>query len=1118
MAKIVYGSLLSTGREKLIERCANMMDRAGVRYAYIVPTRQLQREVQLGLMERLRQGRTVLAFLEPRVYLFDGFVGEILKAALAYQTPLRADQQKWILRDVAYHLKEAGRLPFLQDLVGYEGFYLSLHQWLTEVKGTGVTPEGWLASAISDKERELGLIYAAYEEFLSNHALVDQERNYAEVIRQLQMGGPDLQAGAFAGLELVVIDGFYKLTQLQLRLVKALMEWGTEVIVHTFLEEERRELFLSAREMVEMLERSISTAWLVERETSMENGRSQGLHRLCTQLFQLSAEPQACDPSVGILYTPDPYQEIEVLGRKIKQMLLEDGDLRLGELALILRNVESSHFYIDEVFRELGIPYEISMGMPLSETPIFRLVMKLYRIFAEDWSRESVVEVLKSSYLSLAKAGEAERWEEWILEAGIIGGEADWTRKLDRLQLRLTREEERARTKSVDQDELGETSEALAERVRLHRDEIGALQEVLREFFLQLKKLEKTQTLFEHSKALMEFFAIYGLDRRVVETREYPLLRRDLLSLHQLQQLLGEMVRFGELFEGIDAHSRTLQSLEFLQDLTAGAELSMVPEPEAKLDAVQILTPSQSRGCRFKRVFIGGLVEGEFPWYGQRDWLFKPEERKALKERGIHFKQVYERLEEERLFFLEATCSATERLVLSCPVLPGDERARSSSFLHEVQNLFLEGTLSTEVVVLERVQRDYDRLQRAMTRRELDENMLREMWESRMSGEIPCSTEQIAHLSDLLVRGEMVQSREGANYSEYDGLLAQPEIRDGLNRTYHADRVYSISQINEYAICPFQFYCKRILHLARVEEPVLRLEPLDLGNIYHQILFEFFHDFHGWEEETMDAALVRLQGIAEGVLTDHPASFSLPVGLWTAYCGEILEHLERIISFEYAEAARQGYVMRPQHLEASFGLQKGLQERDTLNHPEPVVITRTVANDENGEIQVRFSGKIDRIDLSADGRYLIIYDYKLGRRDGLDDMEEGLDLQLPIYVKAAKMLCGDDLEVLGAGYFSILKCDRRSGIWRDVQPELVPVSGRSKNCLSGEAWERLLAQADEFVIDYIRRIRSGDFRVDPAQCPKYCNFSKICRFEHARHRRKAASVAAVKQEVNTDEV
>lgn len=1131
MAKIVYGPLLSKGREKLIEDCASRMDLTGVRYAYLVPTRQLQREVQLELLEQMRQGRAVFACPEPQVYLFDGFVREILKEALAYQIPLRADQQEWIIRELANQLKEAGCLPLLQDLVGYEGFYQSLSQWLTEVKGTGATPAEWLTGAVSDKERELGRIYEAYEQFLTDHELVDQERNYSAVIRQLERGGPDLRRGKFAGLELVVIDGFYKLTQLQLRLVKALMEWGKEVVAHLFLEEAREDVFLPARKTAETL------AGLnpfgngpMEHLPVLEEGRPAALRHLCTQLFQLTADPRPGDGSVSVLYTPDPYQEMEVIGRQVKEMLLAEEDLRLGDVAVILRNVETVHSYIDEVFRELGIPYTISLGTPLARTPIFRFVMKLYRIFAEDWSRESVLEVLKSSYLRVAEGGEAEQWEAWILEAGIIGGESDWMRKLERLQMSLTREAERALR--AEDDARDEGMEAAAQRIRLRCEEIRELREKLQGFFRQMKRLEQPQTLFEHGKALMEFLAFYRLDRQIVQTGDFTLLRRDLLSLNQLRHLLDDLVHFGGLFDGNGRRGRLLQPLEFLRNLQTGAGLSLLQEAESGLDAVQILTPSQSRGGRFKRVFIGGLLEGEFPWYGQRDWLFTPEERRELNGRGIRFEQFHERLEEERLFFLEAAATATERLTLCCPALPEDETKHCSSFLHEVQNLYSEGTLEEREVVVRRVEREYDRLRKALTRRELDENLLREMWEGRIPAEAAVFAEPAAtletkredrqreadgparavrtddphpgltRLRDLFLRGTMVQAREGEGFSKYDGLLTDPAILDNLSAVYHPDRVYSISQINEYATCPFQFFCKRILHLDRLDEPELRLEPLELGNIYHQILFRFFRDFPGWEHESLAAAWARLQAIAADVLTGHPAGFQLPAGLWTAYRGEIAEHLERMISFEYEEAERQGYVMRPALLEASFGLQKGLQEAGTLNHPEPVVIMRTVAEDAAGEVRVRFSGKIDRIDLSGDGRFLIIYDYKFGRRDGLEEIEAGIDLQLPLYVKAAKMICGAEKEVLGAGYFSILQCDWKSGIWRDLQPDLVPVTGRNKNCLSAEEWERQLALADEYVIRYIQQIRSGDFRVNPAKCPKYCKFSKICRFDQARHRRK----------------
>ncbi|AZR72920.1 hypothetical protein BBF96_05650 [Anoxybacter fermentans] len=1090
MPEILYGPMLSTGRDELIKLCAKLLNFRGTGFAYLVPTIQLKKEVENALINikiSNCNGQIGTAMQKLPIYLFDGFVNEVLKDWLVYQAPIPVYQQRLILKTVTNELLKSGQLSYLQGMVKYDGFYSSLLKWLKEVKKIGKRPEDWLTMyPISKKERELGYIYQKYEEFLDIYDLVDEERNYEILINRIQNSSNGSTGSFLDYLKLIVIDGFYKLNQLQLRLVKALIEQGKEVIVHTFKEEERSQLFLSSNDMIHQLQQLAHNEdwdWELKKLDELDfKSRTETLNHLCCNLFNLSAPKKEGDETVQILYTPDPYKEIEEIGRWIKRILLEDTEnrLKLDDIAIILRNVSFYHFYIEEVFRELGIPYQISAGVELSRTPIFKLILKLYNIFFEDWSRESVVEILKSQYLQFGDEKTTELYEQLILEAGVIKGHNEWLKKLKLYRTYLRKEVSKG----------SENKEKL--------DLLTQLEEVLIDLFNRLSILAQPKSLLDHSQALLKFFAAYRLDQQITKICDQEILRRDLLSLDYLQQLLLDMIQFGLLLESYQNKDKKISAKEFISFLKQAADELHIPESDVEYDAVQILTPSQSRGRSFKHVFIGGLLEGDFPWYGEKDWLFKPEERKILKERGIYFKQFYEQLEEERLFFLEAVCTAKESLVLTCPTLETEESVQPSSFIQEVLNIFKERSIKENSILTNRFQGAESILKEALTRRELDEIFLRELWESDNVEEV-FSFEELARLQDLYLRGEIVKFREGIEFSRYDGILEQDDIIKKLKKIYHPERVYSISQINDYALCPFQYYCKRILNLDKVEEPTLRLEPLDLGNLYHQILFLFFKDFPGFKEEPLDTALNRLKEVADEVMAKYQPGLNLPSGLWAIYREEVLENLSRMISYEYEEASKQNYQLKPTFLEASFGLKKDYQEKGTVNHPEPVIIHK----DQDGEIVVKFSGKIDRIDITQDGKFLIIYDYKLGGRKGYDEIKEGIDLQLPIYIKAAQILCGQDKEVLGAGYFSLLRCERKSGIWRDIRKDLIPVTSRSKNCLTDEDWRTLLDKADQMIIEYITNIRSGYFPVNPAkECPDYCRFKKICRYEPSRIRRK----------------
>ena len=140
---------------------------------------------------------------------------------------------------------------------------------------------------------------------------------------------------------------------------------------------------------------------------------------------------------------------------------------------------------------------------------------------------------------------------------------------------------------------------------------------------------------------------------------------------------------------------------------------------------------------------------------------------------------------------------------------------------------------------------------------------------------------------------------------------------------------------------------------------------------------------------------------------------------WIERCDELLEaeahevgldrrvvgdriRLRRMTGFLHAflalEAASEPLAVEPALLEASFGGAPGERERPSLDR---------------GEWRLR--GKIDRVDLTADGRAGLLYDYKYSAKvRGLPEFEAHGMLQLPLYMAALEEIWG--IEPLGALY------------------------------------------------------------------------------------------------------
>ena len=178
-----------------------------------------------------------------------------------------------------------------------------------------------------------------------------------------------------------------------------------------------------------------------------------------------------------------------------------------------------------------------------------------------------------------------------------------------------------------------------------------------------------------------------------------------------------------------------------------------------------------------------------------------------------------------------------------------------------------------------------------------------------------------------------------------------------------------------------------------------------------------------------------------------------------------------------------------------------------------------------GDTTLDLSGRIDRIDLSGDGKYFLIVDYKTGNAAlKLEKIFSGLNLQLAVYLNAAKNLP----EVNGREGVAMLYCllripnsrgltDKEASDAADKElkmPGLIRVDtqdavDRTKNFVNFT--KNNLASSDELktIVDYAEKVLNataekildGCIDVKPAKLSadddacEYCLFSALCDFD-----------------------
>ena len=269
----------------------------------------------------------------------------------------------------------------------------------------------------------------------------------------------------------------------------------------------------------------------------------------------------------------------------------------------------------------------------------------------------------------------------------------------------------------------------------------------------------------------------------------------------------------------------------------------------------------------------------------------------------------------------------------------------------------------------------------------------------------------------------------------------------------------SVSRLERYMKCPFQFYVSNVLQVQEEPKDATSRSPLERGRFLHEIFETFFHE---WQARGRGRITAASMGEARTLFDEiaGPALRSLP----PAEAG-----LERARLF--GSAVGSGIVDRVFAMEAERG--SGIRER--LMEYELDGVYAFIGEDGSSR-DVRLRAKIDRIDVLDDGTFRLI-DYKTKY---VPDRREAL--QLPIYSACVRTSLtkqhGRDVPASEAMYLSF-----------EGPRAVVPLEERGKDFddLTAAAAHRLVAALDN--------IAAGHYPAKPEtkNLCTMCAFTAVCR-------------------------
>lgn len=767
-------------------------------------------------------------------------------------------------------------------------------------------------------------------------------------------------------------------------------------------------------------------------------------------LFILDTQSKQKKSEVAIteIIAQNPEDEIVLIAKEIKNIIINK---KVDSANIVVGfNLISAHSnIIRDVFFKFGIPFNLTDRFSLSESQPTIALINFLEILENNFYYKNIFRALTGKWINV-KEIELANLQRVASNLKIVSGYSNWIETIDR-----TIEEIKL---STDDDENRFLPLWVYEKSKKDIENIYKI----------LKPFKSKNTINGFKNTLLELISELQISKSAINDQP-ELIEKNVKAVTVFIETLNELFNLLHLEYGDE---REFNLSFYLSQIKTAIQFTRYNIKERHANGVLITSVNELRGLSFDYVFIGGMVDGEFPTRYQPEVFFS----------GSYKKDEQRHILEDRYHFYQTLCCVNKNLFLSHSLKDDKKEFTPSTFISDLKKLFIV-SLKTNA--------DYENLiyskPEFLEKIANSESLLKQPTEFDVLFDFD-SIKNDVEIDKLRNENPFFASVfTGYLSSEIDEIAKQKLLEQ-------KSKQYSASQLEEYAKCPFQYFAKRILHLEIIEEPSEEIEALELGSIIHSILFDFYSKIKskniilaGCDDKTFNESLKLIFTIAEKKIDKLHLTSDLVFYEKEKILG-IAGEIRNSILYKFLEEERKnlkGYV--PEFFELEFG---------DFNKSDKPEIEEFLVND------VRVRGKIDRIDIDNSQNRFKVIDYKLGGKKPLSkDLQTGLSLQLPLYVYASKILIEVQLNKTLEPSSTIIYSLKLSK--DEFGKKVVHLFGSKRNLTEEElikSNEELIKFCNEFIPAYVDKISKGIFNLSTLEDREYkvcrfCDYKSICRIQ-----------------------
>jgi len=1013
----------------------------------IVPTNRKVRYLKRELISQ-SPGKSVSKI---NLHTFETFVTEIFKTSDIDSFKTLSEASSAVLLSKAFKKTELKYFSNYRNEIP-RGTLDRIKNVITQYKLNGITPEqiNYESDKLEGSEKlkaiDIASVYKNYLEFCKELNVYETGDIYKQVLLMDKNEFVQRFDNSFNKTKNILINGFDEFTQPEIEIINRTADIK-DVELYLLFDYYRYNPALFSH--LDNCYQKFKAIGFNEVEDTSQIQFNEYQKRIRERLFLLNENdsPKQSETEVIKIIAQTPEEEVRLIAKEIKS-LITNNQVDVEAITVVFNLISDHSALIRDVFNEYGIPFNLTDRYALNESqPVISLINFL-EILENNFYYKNIFRALTGRWIKI-NGIDLSNLLRVSSNLKIVSGYNNW---IDSLSGTID---------EINYNEEDEENRFLP--VEFYKRAMNDIETI----YKMLKPFREKKTTAEFKYELRKLIYSLDLPHRIVN--DHPdYIEKNVKAVTVFLETLDDVF---DLIADEYGADKKFSLGYFLSQIKTALQFTRYNIKERHSSGVLVTSVNELRGLNFDYVFIGGLVDGEFPTRYQPEIFLS----------GSYKKDEYRHILEDRYHFYQTLCCAKKKLYLSFPMKDDKKEFTPSTFVNDVLRIF---------TVDEKSNKDYENL--IYSKSELMK------YAATLDPELDKDKITLLGIDVEKLKNELsidkTRLENPFGETEYTGNISvniNEEAKTKLSE--QKEKQYSASQLEEYAKCPFQYFLKRILQLETIEEPTEELESFELGSIIHSILYEFYNtiteqkiQLAGCDDQTFDKCEELIFSLAEKKLGKLKLNSTVIFYEKEKILG-IAGNRKKSILYKFLEEERnnsEGF--KPKYFEFVFGQFKNSGDEKT----DELFV---------GEVSVR--GKIDRIDINEDENSFKVIDYKLsGKKPTKRDLETGLSLQLPLYLYASKKLIEAELDTESDPAAAIIYSLKLNN--KEFGEKIIHLSNSNKPAkddLIGSNNE-LIRICNQFIPAYVKNITEGKFNLSVLEdrenkvC-RFCDFKSICRIQ-----------------------